>query len=62
MSTIQKKYPRATVRKILKAHSQKSSSRSVDSLVYLDFVEFLQKYGKEVNHLHNDALVMLTNC
>jgi histone H3/H4 len=38
------KYPRAAVRKIVKAHSQKRVSRNVDALVYLDYVLFIEEY------------------
>jgi histone H3/H4 len=38
------KYPRATVRKIIKGHSQKRVSRDVDALVYLDYVLFMEEY------------------
>jgi hypothetical protein len=44
MGSSNKVYPRATLRKILKAHSRKNISRGVDSLVYLDYVLFIEEY------------------
>lgn len=40
---IPKKYPRATIRKSLKAHSLKRVGRDVDALVYLDYVLFMSR-------------------
>lgn len=34
--------PRATLRKILKAHTNKNVARDVDTLIYLDFILFIQ--------------------
>ncbi len=34
-------YPRATIRKILAGHSQKKIGRSVDTLVYLNYILFI---------------------
>ncbi|KAL6243970.1 hypothetical protein RBB50_008839 [Rhinocladiella similis] len=42
MATGKKSYPRATLRKIIKAHSRKNVSRGVDSLVYLNYVLFIE--------------------
>lgn len=42
MAATKKAFPRATLRKILKAHTNKNISRDVDTLVYLDFVLFVQ--------------------
>jgi histone H3/H4 len=42
MATVPKKLPRATLRKILKAHTNKNIFRDVDALVYLDYVLFIQ--------------------
>jgi hypothetical protein len=36
-------YPRATVKKIVKAHANKPLSRNVDILVFLDYVAFLEE-------------------
>lgn len=43
MGSSKKPYPRATLRKILKAHSRKNVGRGVDSLVYLDYVLFIDE-------------------
>ncbi|KIW12069.1 hypothetical protein PV08_09343 [Exophiala spinifera] len=43
MATGKKSYPRATLRKIVKAHSRKNVSRGVDSLVYLNYVLFIEE-------------------
>ena len=42
MASSKRTYPRATVRKILKAHTNKNISHHTDALVYLDFVLFMQ--------------------
>ena len=39
------RYPRATIRKILKGHSQKRVAREVDALMYLDYILFMEEYG-----------------
>jgi hypothetical protein len=38
---IPNKYPRATIRKSLKAHSLKRVTRDVDAFIYLDYVLFM---------------------
>ncbi|KAK7902381.1 hypothetical protein LTR67_002026 [Exophiala xenobiotica] len=43
MASGKKSYPRATLRKILKAHSRKKVGKGVDSLVYLDYVLFIEE-------------------
>jgi hypothetical protein len=40
---IPKKYPRATIRKSLKAHSLKRVTRDVDAFIYLDYVLFMSE-------------------
>ncbi|KAL3427536.1 hypothetical protein PVAG01_01045 [Phlyctema vagabunda] len=47
MATGQKLYPRATVKKIVKAHSNRNLSRNVDVLIFLDYTLFLQTLMKE---------------
>lgn len=37
------KYPRATIRKTLKGHSQKRVGREVDALLYLNYVLFMEE-------------------
>ncbi|KAJ9635724.1 uncharacterized protein PV06_08864 [Exophiala oligosperma] len=43
MATGKKSYPRATLRKIVKAHSRKNVSKGVDSLVFLNYVLFIEE-------------------
>lgn len=43
MPTAPTLYPRATVKKIVKAHANKPLSRNVDILVFLDYVAFLEE-------------------
>ncbi|ELR08793.1 hypothetical protein VC83_00771 [Pseudogymnoascus destructans] len=43
----QKLYPRATLKKIVKAHSRKNVSKNADVLVFLDYALFLQTLVKE---------------
>lgn len=40
---VPQKYPRATLRKAIKSHSQKRIARDVDALVYLNYVRFMQE-------------------
>ncbi|KAI1269412.1 hypothetical protein F5Y18DRAFT_369825 [Xylariaceae sp. FL1019] len=47
MAGVQKPYPRATVKKIIKAHSKCNVSKSVDVMVFLDYVLFMQTLIKE---------------
>ncbi|KAI0202571.1 hypothetical protein F4808DRAFT_420610 [Astrocystis sublimbata] len=47
MAPGQKAYPRATVKKIVKAHSKCNVSKNVDVLIYLDYVLFMQRLVKE---------------
>ncbi|TVY83732.1 hypothetical protein LSUE1_G001679 [Lachnellula suecica] len=41
----QKLYPRATVKKIVKAHSKRNVTKNVDVLIFLDYALFLQTYA-----------------
>ncbi|KAK5075813.1 hypothetical protein LTR70_009938 [Exophiala xenobiotica] len=43
MASSRRAYPRATLRKILQAHTNKNVSRRTDTLVYLDYILFMQK-------------------
>ncbi|KAK5936956.1 hypothetical protein PMZ80_010705 [Knufia obscura] len=43
MAPTKRAYPRATLRKILKAHTNKNISRHTDALIYLDYILFIQK-------------------
>lgn len=47
MAPGQKMYPRGTVKKIIKAHSNCSVSKNVDVLMFLDYALFLQTLMKE---------------
>lgn len=43
MAASKKVYPRATIRKIVKAHTEKTVARDVDALLYLDYILFMQR-------------------
>ncbi|KAI0429022.1 hypothetical protein F5Y09DRAFT_311506 [Xylaria sp. FL1042] len=47
MAPGQKMYPRATVKKIVKAHSKCNVSKNVDVMIFLDYVLFMQTLLKE---------------
>ncbi|KAI1181687.1 hypothetical protein F5B17DRAFT_254171 [Nemania serpens] len=47
MAPGQKTYPRATVKKIVKAHSKCNVSKNVDVMIFLDYVLFMQTLVKE---------------
>ncbi|KAH9997678.1 hypothetical protein F4779DRAFT_606355 [Xylariaceae sp. FL0662B] len=47
MAPGQKMYPRATVKKIVKAHSNCNVSKNVDVMMFLDYVLFMQTLMKE---------------
>ncbi|KAL2112031.1 hypothetical protein VUR80DRAFT_8708 [Thermomyces stellatus] len=47
MAPGQKTYPRATVKKIVKAHSGLNISRNADVLIFLDYALFMQTLVKE---------------
>ncbi|CAG8982061.1 hypothetical protein HYALB_00008788 [Hymenoscyphus albidus] len=47
MAAGQKLYPRATVKKIVKAHSKRNVTKNVDVLIFLDYALFLQTLMKE---------------
>ncbi|KAF8854402.1 hypothetical protein BDZ45DRAFT_656651 [Acephala macrosclerotiorum] len=49
MAAGQKLYPRATVKKIVKAHSKRNVSKNVDVLIFLDYALFLQALMKEAS-------------
>ncbi|KAL2057831.1 hypothetical protein ABVK25_001448 [Lepraria finkii] len=44
-----KLYPRSTVRRIIKAHSNRSISKNVDVLVFLDYTLFIQDLMREAS-------------
>ncbi|KAK4205721.1 hypothetical protein QBC40DRAFT_260612 [Triangularia verruculosa] len=45
----QKLYPRATVKKIVKAHSNCSISKNADVMIFLDYMLFMQNLVKEAS-------------
>jgi len=47
MAPGQKLYPRATVKKIVKAHSGCNVSKNVDVMIFLDYVLFMHTLMKE---------------
>ncbi|KAL9945164.1 hypothetical protein D7B24_002142 [Verticillium nonalfalfae] len=47
MAPIKKAYPRATAKKILKAHSNCNATKNLDVLVYLNYMRFMQTVLKE---------------
>ncbi|KAK0706945.1 hypothetical protein B0T26DRAFT_655430 [Lasiosphaeria miniovina] len=47
MAPGQKLYPRVTVKKIVKAHSNCNVSKNVDVLIFLDYALFMQTLMKE---------------
>ncbi|KAI1118096.1 hypothetical protein F5Y14DRAFT_297217 [Nemania sp. NC0429] len=47
MAPGQKMYPRATVKKIVKAHSKCNLSKNVDVMIFLDYVLFMQTLVRE---------------
>ncbi|KAK0651640.1 hypothetical protein B0T16DRAFT_404361 [Cercophora newfieldiana] len=47
MAPGQKLYPRATVKKIVKAHSGCNISKNVDVMIFLDYMLFMQTLMKE---------------
>ncbi|POS73734.1 hypothetical protein DHEL01_v207873 [Diaporthe helianthi] len=47
MAPGQKMYPRATVKKIVKAHSNCMVSKNVDVTMFLDYIIFMQTLVKE---------------
>ncbi|KAK2769558.1 hypothetical protein FQN53_006012 [Emmonsiellopsis sp. PD_33] len=44
-----KLYPRATVKRIVKAHSRRSISKNADILVFLDYMLFIQELMREAS-------------
>ncbi|KAK8907276.1 hypothetical protein QC760_004544 [Botrytis cinerea] len=44
MATGQKLYPRANLKKIVKAHSKRNLTKNVDVLIFLDYMLFLETY------------------
>ncbi|KAL2007637.1 hypothetical protein VTN00DRAFT_7619 [Thermoascus crustaceus] len=49
MPATQKLYPRATVKRIVKAHSNRSVSKNADILIFLDYMLFMQELMREAS-------------
>ncbi|KAJ5927425.1 hypothetical protein N7516_009198 [Penicillium verrucosum] len=49
MAAVQKLYPRGTVKRIVKAHSNRSVSKNADILVFLDYMLFMQELMREAS-------------
>ncbi|BDD58070.1 hypothetical protein MAP00_003378 [Monascus purpureus] len=49
MVVAQKLYPRSTVRRIVKVHSNRSVSKNADILIFLDYMLFMQELMREAN-------------
>ncbi|KAJ5221116.1 transcriptional regulator family: Histone-like TF [Penicillium citrinum] len=47
MAATQKLYPRGTVKRIVKAHSNRSVSKNADILIFLDYMLFMQELMRE---------------
>ncbi|CAI7640334.1 unnamed protein product [Penicillium bialowiezense] len=44
MAATQKLYPRGTVKRIVKAQSNRTVSKNADILIFLDYMLFMQEY------------------
>jgi len=49
MAAPSKLYPRATIKRIIKAHSKRNLSKNVDILIFLDYTLFLQELIREAS-------------
>ncbi|KAI9785504.1 MAG: hypothetical protein M1839_009245 [Geoglossum umbratile] len=49
MATAPRLYPRATIKKIVKAHSKRALSKNADVLIFLDYVLFLRDLMREAS-------------
>ncbi|KAJ5855908.1 transcriptional regulator family: Histone-like TF [Penicillium soppii] len=49
MAATQKLYPRGTVKRIVKAHSNRSVSKNADILIFLDYMLFVQELMREAS-------------
>ncbi|KAE8146139.1 hypothetical protein BDV25DRAFT_163076 [Aspergillus avenaceus] len=47
MAATQKLYPRGTVKRIVKAHSNRNVSKNADILIFLDYMLFMQELMRE---------------
>lgn len=46
MAGVQSLYPRNTVKRIVKAHSNRALSKNADILIFVDYMLFMQKFVK----------------
>ncbi|CAL5872319.1 uncharacterized protein PFLUO_LOCUS6580 [Penicillium psychrofluorescens] len=49
MAATQKLYPRGTVKRIVKAHSNRNVSKNADILIFLDYMLFMQELMREAS-------------
>lgn len=49
MAPSQSLYPRSTLKRIIKAHSDRSLSKNVDIMIFLDYTLFLQDLMREAS-------------
>ncbi|CAG8543383.1 21980_t:CDS:2 [Cetraspora pellucida] len=43
-------FPRATLKRIIKSHHNRTLTKNVDVMIYLDYVLFLQRLAEEANN------------
>ncbi|KAK5072369.1 hypothetical protein LTR64_005162 [Lithohypha guttulata] len=55
LSKSKRTYPRATIRKIIKAHCEKNVGRNVDALIYLDYILFVQRLMQNATRKAKEA-------
>lgn len=55
MAATKKSYPRATIRKIVRAHSDKNVARDLDALLYLDYILFMQRLMENATRKAKEA-------
>ena len=55
MASTKRAYPQATLRKILKAHTNKTVSHHTDALIYLDYIIFMQKLMENATRKAKEA-------
>ncbi|EGD96280.1 hypothetical protein TESG_03732 [Trichophyton tonsurans CBS 112818] len=46
---VQKLYPRATVKRIVKSHTRKALTKNADILIFLDYMLFMQELMREAS-------------
>lgn len=58
MAAVTKKYPRATIRKVVKAHTNKNIGRNVDALVDIPHLQFMP-YADLILQLYLDYVLFM---